>query len=64
MTALLFFLYGLAAGFLLIRLRRRRARLHPPGRLVWAAAWFTMILSFALAALLGMTLIWRMLDRL
>lgn len=51
-SAVLFFLYGLAAGFLLMRLRRRRAVAEPPRGALWAAAWLTMAISFALAGLL------------
>ena len=50
--AVLLFLYGLAAGFLLMRLRRRRAVAEPPRGALWAAAWLTMAISFALAGLL------------
>ena len=52
MTAALFFLYGLAAGFLLFRLRRRRRLARPPGRLLQGIALVTMAASFALAVLL------------
>ena len=50
--AVLLIFYGLAAGFLLMRLRRRRAVAEPPRGALWAAAWLTMAISFALAALL------------
>ena len=50
--AALLFLYGLAAGFLLVRLRKRRALAEPPRGALWAAAWLTMAISFALAGLL------------
>ena len=50
--AFLLFLYGLAAGFLLVRLRKRRALVEPPRGALWAAAWLTMAVSFALAGLL------------
>ena len=48
MAAAMFFLYGLAAGFLVVRLRQSRARDHP--RWMLGLAWVTMIASFALAA--------------
>ena len=51
-SANLLFLYGLAAGFLLMRLRRRRAVAEPPRGALWAIAWLTMAISFALAGLL------------
>jgi hypothetical protein len=51
-SAVLLFLYGLAAGFLLMRLRKRRALAEPPRGALWATAWLTMAISFALAGLL------------
>ena len=50
MAAALFFFYGLAAGFLVVRLRRSRAAAAP----LWllALAWVTMIASFALTGLI------------
>jgi hypothetical protein len=48
MAVALFFLYGLAAGFLLVRLRRA----GPASRALQAIAWVTMSTSFALAILL------------
>ena len=50
--AALLFLYGLAAGFLLMRLRRRGAVAAPPRGALWAVAWLTMAISFVLAGLL------------
>lgn len=51
MAGLSFFLYGLVAGYLLVRLQRLKREGRPPSRALWTAAWIMMILSFALAAL-------------
>jgi len=56
MGAALFFLYGLAAGFLVVRLRRSRAAGAP--RWVLSLAWLTMVASFVLAALLLGWAVW------
>jgi hypothetical protein len=56
MAAALFFLYGLAAGFLVVRLRRSRAAAAP--RWMLGLAWVTMIASFALAALIVGWAVW------
>lgn len=57
MTAAVFlFLYGLAAGFLLVRLRKHRTLAEPQRGALWGAAWLTMAISFALS---GLLLAWR-----
>jgi len=56
MAAALFFFYGLAAGFLVVRLRRSRAAAAP--RWMLGLAWLTMIASLALTALILGWAIW------
>lgn len=51
MAALSFFLYGLVAGYLIVRLKRLKREGRPPSRALWTAAWIVMVISFALAAL-------------
>lgn len=51
MAGLFYFLYGLVAGYLLVRLRRLQCEGRPPSRTLWAVGWIMMVVSFALAAL-------------
>ena len=51
MAGISFFLYGLVAGYLLVRLQRLKRDGQEPSRTLWAIAWIMMVVSFALAAL-------------
>jgi hypothetical protein len=57
---LLLFLYGLVAGYLLVRLRRQAPRRGPDRRLLLPAARLVLAVSFTLAVLLLAAELWRL----
>ena len=51
MAGFAYFLYGLVAGYVLVRLQRLKRDGRPPSLALWSTAWVLMVVSFALAAL-------------
>ncbi len=62
-AAILAFLYGLAAGFVILRLGRHRRHGRAGSRLLIAVGWVMVGLSFALAASLLASLTWQAMQR-
>ncbi len=58
-AAIIAFLYGLAAGFVILRLGRNRRRRAGDSKLLVAAGWILVGLSFALAAALLASVVWE-----
>ena len=58
MAGFAYFLYGMVAGYLLVRLGRLKREGRPPSLALWATAWIMMVVSFALAALSLGWLLW------